>query len=238
MRKSLPGYKRIASVINSRIHKGLYPPSSYLPSENTLAAEFGVTRATVRKALNILKQQGTVESFQGKGYQVKSLYWEQSLLQFYSFGRDIAGKIENTRTELLSCNLLDDLKDIEDKGKRIFEQGQLWEISRLRLIEDTPIILETSYIPKKYLLEIEEGLLLKESLYDLLEKFSIRIIRAREYLEPVTPDKASREKLKVKEDTALFRTSRYTYDSGDRLVEFRDSLIRGDCFRFSVEMTI
>ncbi|MFW6389925.1 MAG: GntR family transcriptional regulator, partial [Halanaerobiales bacterium] len=62
----LSGYKTIAEEITRRIYEGDYLPGSYLPSENKLAREFEVTRTTIRKALNILKQRGTIESFQGK----------------------------------------------------------------------------------------------------------------------------------------------------------------------------
>ncbi len=233
MSSHLPSYKKIASIITERIYKGLYPPSTYLPSENKLSEEFSVTRATIRKALNILKQQETIESFKGKGYRVKTLYWEQSLLQFYSFGRNIAGKVKDTRTELISCNIINGLYDIEE-----FKEQKLREITRLRLIEDIPVIMETSYIPEQYLSDISEEVLLKESLYDLLEASELSIVRAREYLEPVYPSVEACKYLKVNEETPLFQTKRYTYDTTDRLVEFRDSLIRGDKFRFSVEMTL
>lgn len=63
---SLPGYKTIAGTITERIYQGNYQPGSYLPSENELAREFKVTRTTIRKALNILKEKGTIKTFRGK----------------------------------------------------------------------------------------------------------------------------------------------------------------------------
>lgn len=229
----LPGYKKIAAEISQRIHDGSYSSNSFLPSENQLAKEFGVTRTTIRKALNILKQQGSIESFQGKGYKVKTLYWEQSLLQFYSFGRNIADKLEDTETKLVSSQEINGLQDIEG-----FENIRLWEITRLRLIGGVPMILETSYIPVNYLEEFNFKNLEQYSLYNLLEEEGVHIVRAKEYLEPVIPPLEARDLLRVKVDNPLFQTLRYTYDSKDTLVEFRESLIRGDHFRFSVEMKL
>jgi GntR family transcriptional regulator len=231
MEAKLPEYKRIANIITQRIHRGEYPSFTYLPSENELAVEFAVTRTTIRKALNILKQQGTIESFQGKGYRVSSLYWEQSLLKFYSFGRDIASRLERTETELISCRQTTGLQDVEE-----FKDERLWEITRARKVEDLPLILETSYIPQKFLPGLDKRNLVQSSLYNLLEEAGVHIIKAKEYLEPVLPSIEAYRLLDLKEDLPLFQTTRYTYDNRDRMVEFRESLIRSDRFRFSVEL--
>ncbi|AZO95757.1 GntR family transcriptional regulator [Halocella sp. SP3-1] len=230
---SLASYKIIASEITQRIHTGDYSPGTYLPSENQLAREFEVTRTTIRKALNILKQKGTIDSFQGKGYIVRQLHWEQSLLQFYSFGHNIAENILNPATKLLSYQKINGLKNINE-----FLNIELWEIIRLRLMNENPLILETSYIPVKYLPQFEADELKQNSLYNLMKKNNVNIIKAKEYLEPVLPSLEDQEILGINEDTPLFQTIRYTYDSDQRLTEVRESLIRGDYFRFSVEMTL
>lgn len=230
---SLAGYKTIAAEITQRIHEGNYFPGSYLPSENQLAREFEVTRTTIRKALNILKQKGTIESFQGKGYKVRQLHWEQSLLQFYSFGRNIAENIQDPDTNLLSYHKIKGLKNIDE-----FINIELWEITRLRLMNKKPLILETSYIPVKFLPQFNENDLKQDSLYNLLKNNDVNIIKAKEYLEPVLPSLEDQGILDISEDTPLFQTLRYTYSSNQELVEVRESLIRGDYFRFSVEMTL
>ncbi|MFW5985749.1 MAG: GntR family transcriptional regulator [Halanaerobiales bacterium] len=231
--ESLPGYKKIAGEITGRIHSGEYPSRSFLPSENQLAREFGVTRSTIRKALNILKQRGTIESFQGKGYRVRSLIWEQSLLHFYSFGRNIARKFYNPETRLLSATRIEGENKIEKFGRE-----KLWEITRLRLVDGLPLILETSYIPVKYLEKAMVDDFHQDSLYNLLEDRGVHLVKADEYLEPVIPSARARKYLEINKDQPLFQTVRYTYDSRQHLVEMRESLIRGDHFRFSVEMTL
>ncbi|MFW6035669.1 MAG: GntR family transcriptional regulator [Halothermotrichaceae bacterium] len=229
----LSGYKTIAEEITRRIYEGDYLPGSYLPSENKLAREFEVTRTTIRKALNILKQRGTIESFQGKGYKVKQLHWEQSLLQFYSFGQNIADNIQNPETKLLSYNKINSLKNITG-----YKNIKLWEITRLRLMNEKPLILETSYIPVKVLPEIKKKELKRESLYDLLKENEVNIIKAQEYLEPALPSIDDQKSLNIDENTPLFQTIRYTYNNQEEIVEIRESLIRGDYFKFSVEMTL
>ncbi len=230
---NLPSYKKIASEILQRIHKGIYKPQTYLPSENKLAKEFSVTRSTVRKALEILKQEETIESFQGKGYRVKSLYWEQSLLQFYSFGLDIADNLQFSKTRLISCGKIGGLTDIQG-----FTDKKLWEIRRLRIVNEKPLILETSYIPVEYLPEFTKNALIEKSLYNLLEDNDTHIIRAKEFLEPVNPSLDTQRLLDISSNNPLFQTIRYSFDSEDNLIELRESMINGVHFRFSVEMTL
>ncbi|MEC9488960.1 MAG: UTRA domain-containing protein, partial [Halanaerobium sp.] len=115
---------------------------------------------------------------------------------------------------------------------------ELWEITRLRLMGEKPLIFETSYIPVSLLPEVTEQELQQFSLYNLLSKNKVRVVRAKEYLEPVLPSLEVQEVLEIGPATALFQTLRYTYDAGEELVELRESLIRGDYINFSVEMTL
>ena len=66
-RSDRPVYQQIADELRTRIHRGVYPPGSQLPSESDLVAEFDVTRITVRRALAVLENEGLAELVRGKG---------------------------------------------------------------------------------------------------------------------------------------------------------------------------
>lgn len=119
-----------------------------------------------------------------------------------------------------------------------FKDTELWEINRLRFMNGIPLILETSYIPVNYLTEFKETELKQDSLYNLLKKNNNNVVKAKEYLEPVLPSLKDQELLQAKEEDCLFQTIRYSYNAKSELVELRESLIRGDHFSFSVEMTL
>ena len=63
-------YEEIYSALRTGFERGDYPFLSFLPSENSLAGDFGISRNTVRKALQYLASQGYVQAMQGKGIQV------------------------------------------------------------------------------------------------------------------------------------------------------------------------
>jgi DNA-binding GntR family transcriptional regulator len=66
-----PKYAQLVQALQRRIESGDYPAGSMLPSENQLINEFGVSRPTVVAALRVLREQGWVESQQGKGRFVR-----------------------------------------------------------------------------------------------------------------------------------------------------------------------
>jgi len=66
-----PKYVRLVQTLQSRIEDGTYPPGSLLPSEHQLVHAFGMSRPTVVRALQILRQDGWIESQQGRGTFVR-----------------------------------------------------------------------------------------------------------------------------------------------------------------------
>jgi GntR family transcriptional regulator len=66
-----PKYAQVIAELQRRIEAGEYPPGSLLPSEHQLSAEFGTARPTVVRALRVLRQEGWIETQQGKGSFVR-----------------------------------------------------------------------------------------------------------------------------------------------------------------------
>lgn len=67
-----PRYAQLVTAIQERISSGAYTPGSLMPTEAQLTTEFDVSRATVVRALQLLKADGWVESHQGRGTYVRS----------------------------------------------------------------------------------------------------------------------------------------------------------------------
>lgn len=66
-----PKYAQVVAEIQRRIESGEYPPGSLLPSEHQLSDEFQIARPTVVRALRVLRQDGWIETQQGKGSFVR-----------------------------------------------------------------------------------------------------------------------------------------------------------------------
>lgn len=68
-----PKYEQVLKALQQRISEGTYPPGTALPSEARMSAEFGTSRTTIIKALSIMRQDGWIESRQGKGHLVRGV---------------------------------------------------------------------------------------------------------------------------------------------------------------------
>jgi len=65
--KAIPLYYQLETILRKKITSGDFPPEAPLPSEEMLAAEYGVSRITVRQALSYLEKDGYVLRQRGKG---------------------------------------------------------------------------------------------------------------------------------------------------------------------------
>ena len=66
-----PKYAQVIAELQRRIESGEYPPGSLMPSEHQLSAEFAIARPTVVRALRVLRDEGWIETQQGKGSFVR-----------------------------------------------------------------------------------------------------------------------------------------------------------------------
>ena len=66
-----PVYRQVANVLRDRITRGVWQPDRRLPSEPDLEAEFEISRDTVRRALDVLRQEGLIVTVKGRGSFVR-----------------------------------------------------------------------------------------------------------------------------------------------------------------------
>jgi DNA-binding GntR family transcriptional regulator len=100
-----PKYAQVINDLQRRIENGEYPPGSLLPSENQLSEQFGIARPTVVRALRVLRQEGWIETQQGKGSFVRGRPALADVAPVRT-GQAELDREENTETgELVSASL-------------------------------------------------------------------------------------------------------------------------------------
>ena len=207
-------YMRIVDELEEAIAAGRLAPGDRLPPERELAAEHGVSRMTVRRALETLESRGKLRRTIGRsgGSFVARPKLERDL---GSFG----GLSEQLRRQGVEA------------GARVLSAGPVdaaIEIVRVRLADGEPIALERSSFPARRFAALL-GLDLTGSLYDLLgAHFDARPVRAVERIEPVTADAETAEVLGVPPGTPLLLVDRIAYDAGGAIVETARDIFRGD----------
>lgn len=227
-------YQEIKAALMRDILAGRYPPGSCLPSENELMRAFGVSRVTVRMALDQLRDAELVESFRGKGYFVRNLKAVQDLGRLQGFGEIMAPLGVAARSDVLSGGIVPASAEVAqalalERGARVVK------IERLRIAADVVMSMDVSFFP----LEIGQALLGMDlatvDIFKLIEtSLGIEIAFADITMDVIAPDDCIRKRLGVKEGERLIRIERLTYDIHRRPIDFEYLYGRPETHQFKL----
>jgi GntR family transcriptional regulator len=204
-------YAQIIAQIEQAIVEGDLAPGDRLPPERALAEEHGVSRMTVRQALQSLEARGLLRRAIGRngGSFVAQPKVERDLGTFSGLSEQLArqGVVAGARV-LSACEL-----------------GGAVEIVRVRLADGEPFAVERSSFPAdrfRSLLQCD----LTGSLYELLGDDAP--VRAVERIEPVLADADDAAALGLRVGAPLMLVDRIAYDEDGLVVETARDVFRGD----------
>lgn len=232
----LPLYRQIEADLMQRIRDGGLQPGAQVPPEPELMTEYGVSRATVRQALAGLVAEGLLEIRRGLGTYVTARRFEHTIGGFYSFSREIERHGLEPATRVLDLRTQPSADDAAE-ALGLAPGTPVVALRRLRLAGPDPLVVETSHLPAARFPGLERVDFSSVRLYDtLLNDYGCRPTRARETFEPVllTADEAAL--LDQRRGEPALRVERVAFDQDDVPIEFCRSTVRGDRYRYSVEL--
>jgi GntR family transcriptional regulator len=232
----LPLYRQIEEALRARIRSGVLRPGAQVATEPELMVEYGVSRATVRQALAGLIAEGLLEIRRGLGTFVTAPRFEHTIGGFYSFSREIERHGLQPGTKVLDLRTMPAV-DIVAESLGIPAGTRVVALRRLRLAGPDPLVVETSHLPATRFPGLETVDFSQVRLYDtLMNRYGCRPTRARETFEPIllTADEATL--LDQRRGEPALRVERIAYDQDDIPIEFCRSTVRGDRYRYSVEL--
>ena len=212
-----PLYSQVVSDICKRISEGRFAIGAYLPSQYTLCEEYGVSRITIIKAMEMLREKGIVESQQGKGYRVVKQNINTDSYIVDGFSAQFKKKGFVTSTKVISANEVE-ASSIVAKGLMVFEGEKVIELKRVRLIKDIPICFECTYyrdtdVLRRICLNIKDN----ESLYSLLRTNGFEIAFAEESMSAVMSSEYISKLRHLEHNSTILKITRKTYFSSDNL---------------------
>lgn len=231
-------YYQIKQQVRHSIESGELPPGTPLPSERELCELYGVSRPTVRQAMQELLNEGLLERRRGVGTYVAQPRVRQRLGSVQGFSERMEREGRRPSTRLIEKSVLPaaEAGDNLPEDLQIPPAAQMLRLVRLRLADDEPILLETVHLPLERFPGLETADLENESLYRALrERYGVEIRYLSETLEPVLPSEREAELLQARADRPAMLASIATYDQGRRPVEHTLSLGRGDRCQYYIE---
>ncbi len=226
-----PRYLRLAAELGERIQSGVMAPGDALPAERKIAEQFGVSRVTVRRALEQLVSEGLIETRQGSGTYVSSRL-RQPLSVLTSFTEDVRARGMTPETEFLDRGI--GIATPEEAIGLGLKPGQgVSRISRLRKADGIPLAIETAAVVQDALPDPEQ---VTGSLYAVLEQRGLRPVRAIQRLSAVALDRRSAGLLDVPAGSPGLYIIRVGYLPDGRPIEYTRSFYRGDRWDFITEL--
>ena len=225
-------YLTIYESIVEQIKNGELAPQTLLPSENELKDQYDTSRETIRKALNLLSQNGYIQKVRGKGSIVIDIskfdFPVSGLVSFKELASKMGSKPET---------LVNELALIKPDGY-IRQQLQLggkdlvWKVVRTREMGGEKIILDKDYLYSSLVPGLTEQIC-ADSIYEYLEnELELTISFAKKEIVVVEPTAEDRSLLDLEGFYNVVVIKNYVYLDDATLFQFTESRHRPDKFRF------
>ncbi|MFC1960959.1 GntR family transcriptional regulator [Chloroflexota bacterium] len=228
-----PLYVQIQDYIQLNIENGVYSVDEKIPSERQLAAQFGVNRLTVSKAIHELAQDGLVYSRVGKGTFVAATKIRQPLQTLTGFTEDMHNRQKIASSRVLDAGVEPVNEDVA-KALSILPSTAVMVLHRVRLANEKPMALEKATISHALCPNIIDNHdFSQESLYRVLqENYNIQVAYAHQTIEARFAGADILEPLEAAANTPILFITRVTYTADDQPVEYVRSSYRGDRYKF------
>lgn len=204
-------------------------------SEREICDTYGVSRTTVRQALNQLEKEGYIYKVRGKGTFVSPKRLKQDLVSFYSFTEEMKKLGKKAKSEVIGFEIVD-AKEKVGKIYGVNEDEIMYKITRIRKADDIPMMYEVTYLPYELFKGLNKEQLENRPMYDvLINEFKINITSAEEYFEPILTKKLESIYLEIPQGAPSLKIERLTY-GGEKLMEYTIGIARGDKFKYRVHL--
>lgn len=227
-----PLYIQLMNILIEKIENHM-KENDKLDSEREICKKYGLSRTTVREALDELEKNKYIYKVQGKGNFISPKVVEQDLIKVSSFTEEMKKHGKNPTSKLLNFEIIEANTTIARKLK--MEENELvFKISRVRIADDIPMIYEITYLPYERFKGLTKEIIKENPLYEILvNSFNTHITSAEEIIESVLINKLESVYLEIPQGQAGLRFERIAYEKLD-IIEYTITIARGDKYRYRV----
>lgn len=236
---ALPKYYQLKDILLRKIEDGDWQPEESIPSERELEEIYGVSRTTIRKALDILVSKGYLYREHGRGTFVAFPRLQQSLHTLTSFTEDMRRRGMEPGQRILMVDCIQPSRRIRQALSLRSDIELVLRVERLRLGNDEPVGIHDVYLPlcDKDPITADE-LARSGSLYALLQaKYNLTVADADESLESTVADEREAELLHISQGSPLLLIERISRLESGRPIEFVRMLYRADRYKYYVHLS-
>ncbi len=221
-------YHQIADELRSRIEGGEFAAGATLSSEASLGQRYNASRVTIRKALEVLRAEGLVDSRQGFGWFVAADVVPQPLAGLATIDDQLAASGRVSERRIVDFSFVDAPAEVAAiLGDRVLE------VRRLNLADGEPFARVTVWCGEELGAELSKADVERSSFHDLLP---IDLAGARQSIGAALVDAVDAELLRVPVDSAALVVQRTTHDAKGRPVLMSEHVFPGHLTEFVAEL--
>ncbi len=227
----VPSYQLIENEIKEKIKKSELKHGMKIPSENELKETYGVSRMTVRQALNNLVNDGFLYRHKGKGTFVNHTKMEKRIQGLLSFTEEMQLMNRKVTNKVASFTLM---QASEEVAAKLFlnKNEEVYRIERIRSADGIPVLYETLFLPRRIFKDLTEQII-RESLYTYIEKeLKMSINFSIQSIEAVNADETVSKYLGIPLNNAVLHITLNTFLDNGHPFEYVTSYYRADQYRF------
>ncbi len=233
----IPLYYQLKTILLEYIKEQHPDMETPIPAEVEISENFGISRPTVRQAINELVVEGYLYRIKAKGTFISKPKINQDfLLVLDSFNKEMLKKGLNPSTKVIDMKTVESDEKVS-KALKLQIGSRVIELSRLRFANEEPIVFVTTYLPHALCQSILEKNLEADSLYELLEKECRLVIsRAERSLESTLAGEFEANLLQIEKGAPIQYFESVAYLSNGTPVEYSLAKYRGDRNKFTFEL--
>lgn len=232
-----PLYLQLKEQLTLLIQQGKWSEGSLIPTEMEMKQEYGISRATVRQALNELEDEGIIERRRGVGTIICHQRIKPELMKLTSFSEDMRSRGLIPGSKTIDVEFTVPSSKVRESFN-IETDEKVWRVCRLRLASDEPFGIHDLYLPPALSFSPRE-LNNISSYYQLLEeKHGLKPAHASETLTASIANKAEASLLKISEGAPLLVIWRNTYTEENQIIESVKVIYRADRYEYHIQLYV
>lgn len=222
-------YRAIADELRGRVVAGEFGAGRLLPSESELSSSFRVSRVTVRKALELLRDEGLIDARQGFGWFVSTDPVRQPLARLGTIEAQLADQGRSSERRIVGFGFV----KAPPRVRQVLGTGQVLEVRRLNLADGEPFARVTVWCPERLGAGLSRDEVARSPFYELVD---VAIGSATQTIGAVAAGPEDADLLAVPVGSPMLRCERVTRDGDDQPVLVSEFLFPAHRTEFVVDL--
>lgn len=228
-----PLWSRLSDGLRQALADGTLGPGARIPGERTLARDLGVSRVTLRRAIEALEEDGVLRRHQGSRTEVVARL-QKAVSRLAGFSEDMIARGRRPGATWLARSL-DDATPAEAEALGLSPGARVARLDRVRLADGEPVAIERAVIPAAILPSPD---LVGESLYEALGARGARPVRGTQRLRAVPARPREARLLGCEPGTPLVSVERRCFDAAGACVELTETRYLGAAYEFVTDLEL